>query len=75
VEISVEITLKGGADISDAKIHFDAYGYTDSGSLMKSPYSHDLTFHVPEAATIIAATSLVAFGIYAYKRKKTINSI
>ena len=70
VQISVEITLNGGADISDAKIHFDAYGYTDSGSLMTSPYSHDLTFHVPEAATIVAATSLFAFGIYIYKRKK-----
>jgi hypothetical protein len=70
VEITVEITLKAGADISGAKIHFDAYGYTETGAVITSPYSHDLTFHVPEAATIIAATSLVGFGIYAYKRKK-----
>jgi hypothetical protein len=69
VEITVEITLNAGADISEAKIHFDAYGYTDSGSVIFSPYSHDLNFHVPEAAPILAATSLVAFGIYAYKRK------
>jgi hypothetical protein len=74
VEIPIEITLKEGADISEAKIHFDAYGYTESGSLVTSPYSHDLTFHVPEAAPILAVTSLVAFGIYVYKRKKITNS-
>jgi hypothetical protein len=71
VEITVEITLNEGADISEAKIHFDAYGYTETGALVTSPYSHDLTFYVPEAATIIATTSLAAFGIYAYKRRKT----
>jgi hypothetical protein len=52
-----------------AKTHFDAYGYKESGAVITSPNSHDLTFHVPKAATIRAATSLVAFGIYAYKHK------
>ena len=69
VEIPVEITFKATADLTGAKIHFDAYGYTESGALMKNPYSHDLT--VPEPATIfMALTSLGALGVYAYKRKK-----
>lgn len=70
-EITVDITLKPSADLSKAKIHFDAYGKTNDGGLIFSPYSHDLTFVVPEPATIILmASPLLAFGLYAYKRKK-----
>lgn len=71
VAIVVDIDLKEGADMSDAKIHFDAYGYTNTGGIIFSPYSHDATFVVPEPATIIAITSaLGAFGAFAYKRKR-----
>jgi hypothetical protein len=70
VSIVVEIDLESHA--GDAKIHFDAYGHTVGGSLMKNPYSHDLTFVVPEPATIfMTLTSVSALGIYAYKRRKT----
>jgi len=70
-EITVDITLKPDADLSKAKIHFDAYGQTEDGGLIFSPYSHDLTFVVPEPATIILmASPLLAFGLYAYKRRK-----
>jgi hypothetical protein len=38
---------------------------------MFSPYSHDLNFAIPEPATILATTaSIIALGLYAYKRKK-----
>lgn len=70
-EIKVEITFKADVDTSDAKVHFDAYGYMDDGKINRNPYSHDGTFVVPEAATLLmAGSSLVALGIYAYKRKK-----
>lgn len=69
-QITIEIIFKEGVDINDAKVHFDAYGYMDDGKLNHNPYSHDATFVVPEAATIIlAGSSLIAFGLYAYKRK------
>ena len=71
IEINIDITLEPGADVSEAKIHFDAYGYTDTGARIFSPYSHDALFVVPEATTIFAvASSLLALGTYAYKRKK-----
>ena len=71
VAIVVDIDLNEGADLSNAKIHFDAYGYTNTGGIIFSPYSHDTTFVVPEPATIIMmASALGAFGIYAYKRKR-----
>ena len=73
MEINIDITL--GTDLEGAKIHFDAYGWSTDEHTGKpditSPFSHDATFVVPEAATIVAvASSLVALGTYAYKRKK-----
>ncbi|MGB9841315.1 MAG: choice-of-anchor N protein [Candidatus Bathyarchaeales archaeon] len=72
--ITIDITLKPGADLSKAKIHFDAYGKTKDCGLIFSPYSHDLTFVVPEPATVLLmASPLLAFGLYAYKRKSNKN--
>lgn len=75
IEIVIDITLN--TDLTDAKIHYDAYGWSDSEHTgddrpdITSPFSHDYTFIVPEAATIFAVgASLVALGAYAYKRKK-----
>jgi hypothetical protein len=69
--ITINIDLNDEADLTNAKIHFDAYGSTKNGGIVFSPYSHDLTFVIPEPATIFMATSaLLAFGLYAYKRKK-----
>lgn len=75
IEIRIDITLKPGADLSEAKIHFDAYGWSEdvyTGPYdIFSPFSHDYTFIIPEPATIfLMAASLTALGIYAYKRKK-----
>lgn len=70
-EITIDIDVKDGADLSDAKIHFDAYGTTSTGGVIFSPYSHDLLFVVPEGATLLlASSSLIAFGIFAYKHKR-----
>lgn len=74
MQITIDITLTG-APLDEAKIHFDAYGWSieeHTGDYdIFSPFSHDFTFVIPEAATIVAvASSLVALGIYAYKRKK-----
>jgi hypothetical protein len=70
-EITIKIELKDGADLTNAKIHFDAYGFTEDGSLIFSPYSHDLNFIIPEPATIfMAVASIAALGAYAYKRKR-----
>ena len=70
VEIPIDITLVPGADLSEAKVHLDAYGMTDSGAVIFSPYSHDFTFMVPEAAPLILmGISFGALGVYAYKRK------
>lgn len=69
-EIIVEIELDNGAP-SDMKIHFDAYGTTSDGKPTTNPYSHDLTFVVPEPGTIAAvATSLVALIAYTARRRK-----
>jgi hypothetical protein len=78
VKIDIDIHLYPGADVSEAKIHFDAIGWsTEQHSTdfttadITSPFSHDYTFIVPEPATIaLAASSLIALGAYAYKRKK-----
>lgn len=71
VAIKVTIILNGPSALADAKIHFDAYGYTEEGALVTSPYSHDLTFITPEPATLLATLASVAgLGLYAYKRKK-----
>ena len=75
IEINIDIALNSGADLDEAKIHFDAYGFStaEHGDKpdMTSPFSHDATFVVPEAATIFAAgSSLLALGTYAYKRRK-----
>jgi len=71
VAINVTIVLNGGTIPADAKIHFDAFGYTEEGNFMFSPYSHDLDFVVPEPATIaIAATSLIALALYGLHRTK-----
>jgi hypothetical protein len=71
VAIEIEIELKEDADLTNAKVHFDAYGFTMEGRLIFSPYSHDLNFVIPELATVlIASASLTAFGIYAYRRKR-----
>ena len=76
LKITIDIDL-GGVVPEEAKIHFDAYGWTieDHGdastATITSPYSHDYTFVVPEVATVFAAgSSLVALGTYAYKRRK-----
>jgi hypothetical protein len=76
IEITIDIDLN--TDLTGAKIHYDAYGWsteehsTDPRTAdITSPFSHDYTFIVPEVATIFAvASSLVALGTYAYKRKK-----
>ena len=75
IEINFVITLN--TDLEGAKIHFDAYGWTteehgdSSTAEITNPYSHDFTFMVPEAATIlVVSSSLVALGAYAYKRKR-----
>jgi hypothetical protein len=73
IQITIDIDLN--TDLTEAKIHFDAYGWSTEEHTGKynifSPFSHDFTFVIPEAATIVAvASSLVALGIYAYKRKK-----
>ena len=75
LKVTIDIAL-GGAVPEGAKIHFDAHGYdTDGGSGdgdYKNPYSHDFTFVVPEPATIALMGSLfAAFGLFAYKRRKT----
>jgi len=72
VKIIVEINLKSGVTVpADAKIHFDAYGYTEDGGFIFSPYSHDLNFVIPEPATIfMTVASIAALGAYAYKRKR-----
>jgi len=71
VAIVIDIDLKEGADLTNAKIHFDAYGFTEDESLIFSPYSHDLNFIIPEPATIfMAVASIAALGAYAYKRKR-----
>lgn len=74
VEVVIDITPSGGA-LDDAKIHFDALGWSNDACEgdydMFSPFSHDSTFIVPEAATILAVSaSMLALGLYAYKRKK-----
>lgn len=77
IEIIFDITLGADPDLTDAKIHFDAYGWTSeehgdyTTATITTPYSHDGTFIVPEAATIfVASSSLIALGTYAYKRRK-----
>lgn len=71
IEINIDLTINPGADLSEAKIHFDAYGHTNTGALIFSPFSHDATFVVPEPATMFAlGSSLLALGAYAIKRKK-----
>lgn len=73
IEITVDIDLNGDLDGDSAegmKIHFDAYGVTDDGKCIFSPYSHDLTV-IPELGTILlAAASFSAFALYALKRRK-----
>jgi len=70
VEIEVKITLSGTVP-EDAKIHFDAYGKTERGGWIFSPYSHDFTFVIPEIGTIfLAAASFSALALYALKRRK-----
>lgn len=76
IEILIDIELS--TDLSEeAKIHFDAYGWSNVEHTMEerpditSPFSHDYTFVVPEVATVFAAgSSLLALGTYAYKRRK-----
>jgi len=72
VEIEIQIDLKEGADLSDAKIHFDAYGSTERGGVIFSPYSHDATlFVVPEGYTVLLVSApLFAFALYAYKHRR-----
>ena len=74
LQIQIDIDLLGAVP-SEAKIHFDAYGWSDEehteGYDIFSPFSHDYTFIIPEPATIfLMAASLTALGIYTYKRKK-----
>jgi hypothetical protein len=74
VEINIDIAL--GQFVPDtAKLHFDAYGFStpEHGDKpdMTSPFSHDGTFVVPEPSALAAvASSMLALGTYAYKRRK-----
>jgi len=83
LELTFATTLNPGADMEDARIHLDAYGWNTgdhdpSGPFptawpfpLFAPFSHDTTFIIPEPATIfLVAASLTALGIYTYKRKK-----
>jgi len=78
MQVTIDITLNPGADLEEAKIHFDAYGWstedhsTDPKSAdITNPFSHDYTFIIPEATTAFAAaSSLLALGTYAYRRRK-----
>ena len=75
IEINVDIALNPGAELDEAKIHFDAYGFStvehDDKPNITSPFSHDGTFVVPEPAAVFAVvSSFLALGTYAYKRKK-----
>lgn len=74
-EIEITIELKDGVEVPpDAKIHFDAYGFTEDESFIFSPYSHDATFVVPELGVLLLATaSFSALGLYAIKRRKSSN--
>jgi len=74
IEINIDITLNQSIP-EGAKLHFDAFGLAteEHGDKpnMTSPFSHDGTFVVPEATTILAITSsMLALGTYAYKRRK-----
>jgi hypothetical protein len=75
IEIVIDIDLN--TDLANAKIHYDAYGWSDVEHSLEdrpnitSPFSHDYTFVVPEVTTIFAAgSSLAALGTYVYRRKK-----
>jgi hypothetical protein len=73
IEITIDIDLN--TDLTGAKIHYDAYGWSTEEHTgdpdITNPFSHDYTFIVPEAATLLAvSSSLLALGAYAYKRKK-----
>jgi hypothetical protein len=75
IEITIDIDLN--TDLTGAKIHYDAYGWSDAGHTAEdrpditNPFSHDYTFVIPEAATVLAVSaSMLALGAYAYKRKK-----
>jgi hypothetical protein len=81
IVVKIDITLKPEVDQEDlegAKIHFDAYGWSNQGHVgilekadMNSPFSKDYTFVIPELATILLTTApLSALGIYAFKRKR-----
>jgi hypothetical protein len=75
MQITIDITLNADPVLDEAKIHFDAYGWSErdhtGGYDIFSPFSHDSTFVIPEVATIFAAgSSLIALGTYAYKRRK-----
>lgn len=72
IAIVVDIDLEAGAEVTtDAKIHFDAYGYTDEGSLIFSPYSHDLIFRIPELGSVmLVMASFGALVLYSIKRRK-----
>ena len=73
IELTFTTILNPGADMDDARIHLDAYCYDADGWPFPifAPFSHDGTFIIPEATTILAVTSsLLALGVYAYKRKK-----
>jgi hypothetical protein len=75
MQVTIDITLNVGADLEEAKIHFDAYGWSDDAHNgdydIFSPFSHDSTFVIPEVATIfLTASSMLAFGAYIYRKKK-----
>jgi len=76
LKITIDIAL-GGAVPEGARIHFDAYGWSDEGEIgevkadITCPYSHDYTFVIPEVATILlAGASFAGFGLYAIRRKR-----
>jgi len=73
--INVTIILRNGATPSaTAKVHFDAYGYTEEGNFIFSPYSHDLNFVIPEPATVFTGiASLLGLAVFAYKRRSSKN--
>ena len=70
VAIIAEIALNNNPP-ADMKVHFDALGQTEAGAITRNPYSHDVTFVIPDLATaIMILAPFSALGVYAIRRRK-----